>query len=427
MVSSDAPTATAPSDPELVRIDVEQKRAEARKAAAEATKAEIDLVLPDIEIPEETLDAGDKASPVSELLAYSGLDPATAEIVKRLLEEVPDLKGGRLLLIQGASLSGDTGVHRQMTAFIELLQEGLAEAIQRLEADDPGTTIVPFNADDIHELAPAFAAPAAAIGAVLSAVPTILSLLRSNVTIRGREFRISRAAVSANTARSLRRQGVEVTVADFAAVSDSALWDKMQLIRTDRARLADLQSRWQLERIDTATLELARMNERRASLFKQRDELAKDPKRDPDPIDQELERLAGSMRALEAVRARAMHTVALAEKVGAATDQFVLASHAIPTGGSVPPIVTAALIDGFLQGGGTKYFLSVEAAFGGGESQYEEKVGADRAKHVGGIVLSYLLTDRDAMLRSSGTAVVAVTSRADIDSDDFTWRAHMVG
>src|SRR5262245_13213135 len=170
---SDQGTRTA-SDPELDRLVLEQKKAEARKATAEARKAELSALLPDlkVDVPAETFDAGDKGSALSELLAYAELVPASVEIVKRVNDDIGDkLKGSRILLVRSLDLAGDHGTYITVRSFQNTLKTVVIDAIARLEKRP-----VDLQAD----VAPAILA---AVGLALSALPTVLSLVGSNRTV----------------------------------------------------------------------------------------------------------------------------------------------------------------------------------------------------------------------------------------------------
>jgi hypothetical protein len=228
-------------------------------------------------------------------------------------------------------------------------------------------------------------------------------------------------------AKSLRAADVEVVIEGFTASVDNEITQRFRSLRVDRSRMADLQSTWQFEHIDPLALQLGRMAERRTALLKQRDALVSaKPAGDPAEIDALLNSLGDDMTALETLRAGRLHVVDMAVRLGAAIDQFLLAASAIPASGAVSPIVGAAILHEFFSGGRQRYVLLVDPAFGGGESQYEEKVGRDRAQHVGGVVLAYMLTDKDGLIRSSGNVASVATSSLKVGEDNFAWRKEVL-
>ncbi len=91
-------------------------------------------------------------------------------------------------------------------------------------------------------------APVAAIGLALRALPTVLSLLRHNSTIRGAEFTMSTNAVTAAVAQKLRTHRAEVVVDRFAPVPQNEVFSQLKGLRDDRDRLADLRQRGRARR-----------------------------------------------------------------------------------------------------------------------------------------------------------------------------------
>jgi len=409
---SDQGTRTA-SDPELDRLVLEQKKAEARKATAEARKAELSALLPDlkVDVPAETLDAGDKGSALSELLAYAELDPASVEIVKRIDADIGNtLKGSRVLLVRTFDLAGEHGAHITLRSFQATLKTVVSNAIARLEKPRV-------------ELREDFAPPIlAAVGLALSALPTVLSLMRSNRTVRGRDFALAASAVIAALSSALRKAGAEVIVAGFTTVPENQVIVDIRELQEQRNRLADLQADWQIKEVDRRSVELARDIERLTSLYKKRDEkLASNPPQPTDVLDKEIETLRSRVSVAQTAVASAKLNVDLAQRLVNAVDTFVTSIHIVPAGRSAAPIVTAALWHEFFStDAAARFVLFAEAAFGGGESQYEERaMRNDKAQYIGGVALTYLLTDKDGLTRSSGVVSRLVTTNHTMGSASY--------
>lgn len=406
-------------DPEARSLLLEQKKAEARKAIAEAHKAEINAYLPDLKVdpPAETLDAGEKASPVSELLAYAELDAATGEIVTRIKRDVvlDSLDGRTVVLVPTANLTVDHGVYVTLRSFKDVLSAALDAAIARLQE--------PSREHRNEEFV-----PPAAVALVLSALPTVLSLARSNTIIRARDFTITRSAVTAALSQQLRIAKANVVVADFARVPENGIVAEISSLQRLRDALVERQSWWQIEHVDAPTPRLAKQNERLTTLYKKRDEMvAANPPQQTDDVDKAIESLRGEIAATEGKVASARFNIDLAQRIVTAADAFLAAIHAMPTGGAAPPIVTAALYERFITERDAGFVLFAEASFGGGESQTEEKIGRDKALYLGGVALSYLLTDATGFIKSSGIVCrLAETTQTigkrsfDRESESFT-------
>jgi Spy/CpxP family protein refolding chaperone len=405
MAGEDGKSPTATVQPPEVPLDqaatdllLEQKKAEARKAIAEARKAELAALqpaLPDlkVDIPEEKLDAGDKASPLSQILAYGELDDAAHRVVERIGIDLdsPGLEGSRVLLVRSLDLEADHAAYTTLMSHRKLLTDAIAEATQQM--GEPGGAKT-FGAFPI----------VGAITLAMGALPTILSLFRHNSTIRGRDFTLSAHAVAAATAAKLRAARAGVVVAGFTTVPDNQVFKDLNALQKQRDELADLQSRWRLEEAEPRGIELEAQTALLADARGKRLEaLAASPPRDTGPIDHEITTIETEIAKLNSRVAVAKLNIDIAQRLLEVVDAFVTAVYATPKSG-LAPVAAAAAMHEFFTGDEGRYVLFVEAAFGGGESQYDERRGKDTAEHVGGVTLSYLLTDRSGLIRSAGVS-----------------------
>lgn len=410
-----ADTAEPPPDAETKRLVNERRRAEARAGIAEARKKELQAMLPDLkaEVPSATLDPGEEASSIAELLAYAELDAAAGKVVEWIQGDLGSLAGARVLLVRSLDLSAAHGQAVAVATGIAGLRDAVGRALVQFEQETPtgrGQEVRVFG------ILPMVAATAASLpvlsalaSTVVGALPTVLSLTATNTTIRQRKFDLKESAVLAALAHRLTGAGSEVTVEGFSPVPRSGLIEEVEQLRQDRDRLAERQLAWQHTEVDVAEAAKNSKEADLAGLRKRRDDLlVAEPPRDTADLDRRIAEAEGELSRAVAELGRAKFRVGVAERVGEATDTFLAAASAVPEGQTVSPLASAALWREYLPqssapSGPEHFVVSCEAVFAAGESRYDERsLRADKLQHHGGVGLSFVLVDAGGRVRSSG-------------------------
>jgi hypothetical protein len=404
-----------PLDSATRELLLQQKKAEARKAIAEARKAEQAALLPDLSftVPEHTVTPGEKGSPVAVLLGYGTVSAVCDKIAASIID-AGIKKEATVLIVDDLAVATQDGLYVQVSMNLARLLQAAKSLQDRLDPPPslPGDASVEGKPVEGEPLAQVETADAVAIaGAVMSAVPGLLSLFRTNYSIKGRDFDIAFAPVAAAMARSLHSLGPAVFVRDLRPVPVGGVI--AQAMKLQEAR-DDVEARriWRrISRVDHPTPDLEVQRERLTSLRKQRDQLLTgqgDKTAEHQQLLKEIQELVAEIEAIRVRRDAAAYEVEAAGGLVQAIDAFLSSLLVTPTGQKYPPLVAAALHEGLHISGDDAihydYILFVEATFAGGESVYEERWGRDRAAHLGGSAVAYLLVDNSGRVVTSGVS-----------------------
>lgn len=455
--TSDATTPPAPPDPELVRLEALKKRAEAQKAIAEANEAIVKanknaLVAqrPElkVEVPTETFSVGEKPY-VPRLVAHGELKRAGKSVAQFVANALGDdnVRDAKVLIVQSFDLTRDHGIYKTMTSmlanFRSLLDDALeslappphAPASRRMSAvettegrlDEADAKHIGAQGGELGLMASPLLAAGAVVDTALSGLSAALTLMRSNVTIRDSEFTLRPATVVAAVAGPLEGLGVDVSVAGFTPLTSDEVFGLFRELEERRHRLVKAQLVLQRGTIATLTGEVASLRERLQGLHQKRDSFVmSDPPTDTGTVDGAIEDLAAELAEKEFSLAESSAYVEASSKLITALDAFIATAHASADAQGLPPVVTAAVLEGFLAESEKRYVMLVDAE-GGGQSQYEEKVGKDKVLHIGGVSLSFLMVDAQGTVVASGVETRLGSTSHVIGNPKFEKHGEKVG
>ncbi len=363
--------ATSPSAQQQADAEAKQKIAEAQQAAADARRKEVANLVPDLSgvtAPETKLE-GD--SPLAgSLLAHTALHAAAALVVGALRPEgqSPKLTAGTaddtaLLVTTEEDLATADAAHVEVIRGMEQL---VAEAERLLAPPTAG---------------PGFA-PAPVAGALVGALPGLVSLLTRRQSVKTASVATDSAAAVAAVVGSLGE--TVVLLDDFRLVPDGEVVVQEGALREQRSEL--VKAKVALE--STCT----QLEAQRDAATKALEALEKST---PPPTEAQLAQKRSARDdlvrkiATETVRSGAM------DDLVKSIDGFLEAIHKAPEGGGRSPFVAAALHEQ-IRGGSPRIsqVLFVRASSGSIDQVVDDRrFRADKFSSVGSISVTYWLLD----------------------------------
>ncbi|MBA3422896.1 MAG: hypothetical protein H0U12_13585 [Thermoleophilaceae bacterium] len=311
-------------------LALQQREAEARKAAAEANKAaavaqrdQLGAFIPDFsKVQRGELELkGDQTLDAS-ALAQRAVAEAADTLAKRVEEKLPDDGRWRLLITSDSDLATSDGAYLDVVTGLDQLS---AAADKLLEIAQPAKT-------------KEFLGPA--IGALVSAVPGLLSLFSAHRTVMTAPVTISDLTAAAATVGALRRltdSGVLIHD-DLRLLPKGAVHGKAEALGAKQQELVGHKIALEADKA-RSTAELA---EARAKVSELTAALAANP----DNANELRPQVAEELKQLESLEQKvdaAAIKVGLIESVLSAIDHFITSLTAVPEGGKRSPLALAAM------------------------------------------------------------------------------------
>jgi hypothetical protein len=381
-------TATTPDDPVVEALKKKKEIAELDQAIAEAEKATLDAKLPDTKGSEVegTVTLGDGSGYFAEVLAFQALDDAAAQLVSEL--GGPDDESPKIVIAMGEDLAGTAQLWEiaslRITDANNRLQKLLAEEDPTKEA--VGTALV-------------------TAAAILGAASDIASFFRSDLTVKARDVDLGSTALAATTAARLTGAGWE-PVLPAANLGKTHLMGQIESLLVSRQELADrraeLETKFQPKLEDLAEAQLA--------VEAAEAELAgiKAKKGDTSAADAKLLQAKARRAPLLIDKARWERGAARIDTALTSTDALVKALVEGVEG--KPSVVEAVAAVDIAKSDDDMRILRLEISSQGGEIHVAKGALTTRLVYVGGVVVSYLLTDQQGHVQRSG---VVARSRAE--------------
>jgi len=310
----------------------QQREAEARKAAAEADKAaaaaqrdQLGAFIPDFsKVQRGELELkGDQTLDAS-ALAQRALAEAADTLAKRVDEKLPDDGRWTLLITSDSDLATSDGAYLDVVTGLDQL---FAAADKLLDKAQPGTT------RELALLGPA-------IGALVSAVPGLLSLFSAHRTVTTAPVTISDLAAAAATVGALRRltDSGRLIHDDLRLIPKGAVHRKVEALGAKQQELVGHKIALEADKARSS----AELAEARAKVSELTAALAANPQNSNElrPL------LAGERKRLESLEQKvdaATVKVGLIESVLSAINAFMASLTAVPEGGKRSPLALAAM------------------------------------------------------------------------------------
>jgi hypothetical protein len=420
---------------------LDQTKAEARQKIAQARKAAAGASLPDlaVTVPEETLDVGAQGSVIAQLVGYRQLDALADRIAQTIRNDWAGVTGARILITTQPEHTTRCANHLAVTARLRVLTDRLRDADEELATADDRAGDLPAEPDlsglmDVLHLkgvsaafavGPAVVAAAPVVAAGVTALAglasTALQALRTNVTVRPVAFTLSDTAVAAAVARSLQQIDGKVTILGTGPIPANDVTRGLDELLELRDQLED---RLRTFRLTALTSEAGRLARDTARLELLRAELDSQLGKDRGPnaaLRETVEALVDDVARVQALLDEQRASAARAEAVLETTDAF-LAAALQPDATGLSPAAAAALFHDACGADGGLHVLFVQASAAGGESVYEERWGGDKALHMGGMAVTWMLTAPDGTLRSSGVLTDVGFASSEVGKR-FEWRS----
>ncbi|MGH2687481.1 MAG: hypothetical protein ACRDKW_01535 [Actinomycetota bacterium] len=164
-------------DPLKNELENQKLRAEVRKTDAEARKARNDLLTSHIptELPQGKLEAPPQPSPIRVLAAYRALDAVAVTIAAC----VPP-GAGQTWIVPDDRAAGHRALHALLRSQLDRFERSVADAEALLEGSPQERRLDIFG-DTIGGMA---------LPAALASIPAVLSLFKTDVTVRNRDVTI---------------------------------------------------------------------------------------------------------------------------------------------------------------------------------------------------------------------------------------------
>jgi hypothetical protein len=381
-------------DPALERkkIEAEARKAtaEAEKAAADARRAEITALLPDfskIAAP-ETKVTGDQPL-FSSVLAHRALDKAATRLVEAVKGKLATGTDNVILL------TGEEDLATSDAAYVEV-NGGLDHLITS------AMTILKPPKDTGF-------APVAALGAIATALPGLVSLLMPRRAISSHAIELDTAAAKAVVAGKLADEGHNVRMDDFRLVPTGQIVAREAELRACRNALAARKLEREVEKAEHDTLR-SEHQRRLEELMLKRAELPAGAAANP-TLDEEILK-ARSERDMAANDGKqASIEVGLIDGLLTAIDSFSVAIHTVSQGGRRSPFVTAALFEELrISKTDTPRFsrvLLVKASSGSADQLFKDRTfRSDKFEGIASVSVSYSLIDpQTSYVLTAGIAV----------------------
>ena len=439
---------TAPAvalDDEAKRLQLEQVKAEARKAIAQAQQATLqaDLPSPQSKPLEGTVTLGDKAGLVAQIVARAVVEEGAREIAGAVAAQC---EGQTTLIVEDRNLlAGDWRyalVRTELTTQRDTLAAAcgaLNEATEKAaaEPDEPE----PAGGGKIESLGPgaaggaaAAAAATAALGpigllaaapAVIGGVADVVGMFRSNYTIAAADVQMGATPLVAGVAGELRRLGRAVVVDDFRVLDSPLIGDffsaREQRLELER-QLAELAQR----RVEGAGRRIDDLRADRTDAAAAYDKALCADALPPgaDTLRRRLEQLDGDIAKAEIAVAPWRALQAAARAAADRWDAFATAVVTAGPGDPYPPLVAAARRERLhANARRVRRVLYVGVEGTGGETITRRSLfrSNDRLGIVGGAQLSWLLLDAENdTLLDGGTKPVLGQLTYDLDDARVT-------
>lgn len=373
MADDNAPE--SPRDPRVQELEIAKKRAEVRKLSAEARSAEIDSLVPELpsELPSGKLDVPEKASPIGVLASYRALDTIASNIVDALPTGMQ-----RVWIVPDDSLERYRSTHQVVLSQLTRAKASLKAGSELLDASRPpqGATLEALGA-------------AAAISVAASALPTVMSLFRTNTTIRNEETTVPFMAVAAAVAqRILSIEGRDIPHVTMSLISPPMAQELLDLagkIENDRDDLRRRVVEYRATYLDEQNPALAAHTERIAALKKLLDGDGTTEQR-ADNIVKAISEAASNIASERMNRATSASSAKIIDEIIEFVDALLTQLRSVNSTGST--MLGEAAVYG---ANANSHILLLQSPYAGSESVYEEvSMKRDRGLHMGVIMVSYV-------------------------------------
>lgn len=394
-------TPELPPDPEVEALERRKKIAELEQAIAEARKGGLAARLPTTEGSgiEGVVELGEGSGYFAEVLAYEALAAAAEEIGEKL-------GGGRcdeVVVTVGNDLVHQRHLLDIATVRIEDTIQGVRQLIEDLEKVRLGRSVSTDEQRRVALLDPLKGFQAAATAAVsfVGAAADLASFFRSDLTASGREVGVTSTAALAAVAASLRKNDWKPLLPS-ARLERSALLTKIETLLEGRRVLA--RRRRELERDVQPVLQehaVALLAEERAEARLAAARAAKPP--DQPAVDRAQERWNEARAELAPLAVRAADWQRAAAAIDAAISAADTLAGALLEGrDGKPSVVEATAAVALLESEEDLRVLTLEVSSRGGESFVTRNAFRTRLTYLGGVVVSFLLTDGEGEVEKSG-------------------------
>lgn len=367
-------------------VAAQQRQAEARKAIAEAEKATADArqsevvsLIPDLAKIEKGETTTSGTEPIlGAALARLALEGAVDTLVGAVRDVLPDGDGEIVLITDDPDLATSDATYGAVTSGFTQLTSAAAELIGLVA-----------SAEDDFGFAPAV------VGAVAAAIPPLLSMFSARRSVSSAVLAPDNTAALAHVAGQLTAAGKRVRIDDFRLVPDGHVASLESALRERRTALV----RKKLEK-DAARIE---QEAQRVTSQEEVDDLTK-ALHALSPTDAKYNDIKSHLTDQRAIRDAAavatMKATIATSVIGellTSIDAFLVAVHAVPSGGARAPIVTAALREE-LRGSSTPRFtrvLFVNASSGSALQMTDDKPlwFEDKFESVAIMSVSYWIID----------------------------------
>lgn len=394
---------TTPDDPVVEALKKKKEIAELEKAIAEAEKATLDAKLPKTEGSgvEGSVTLGDKSGYFAEMLAYQALLDAAAALATEIGS--PTAGGERVLVVTDGDLI-------KAAALWDIASARLKDADQRLQ---DLLTRYPETYDFSNREAVATALVTAT--AILGAAADVASFFRSDLSVTARDVEIGNMALVAATANRLRGNGWKPVI-PAASLETTTLMGEIETLLDHRrdlvGRRAVLAAKAEPQLVKLAELQLE-LETARADLDKAQKEKPQVASK-VEAAENEVRRLRQAILPLATLKSRWERVAAEIDATLTATDALI---KALVEGADGKPsaIEAVAAVDLAKQDAAVR-ILRLETSSQGGEIHVAKGAFSTRLVYVGGVALSYLLTNAKGELEGSG--LVARTGSRSVRAKD---------
>lgn len=376
----------------------QQREAQARQAVAAANQAttsaqqsQISALIPDLSkvTPSTTTIQGDQqlfGSALARLALEKAIETIAGKIAHLVSAEKPSL-----LLTTSADLATSDAAYGEVVGGLEELTKAAA-AILAPPAESDGTP-------------EAKVPPVAALGAIASAVPPLLSLLAPQRTLSGFAISPDTTAAMALLADHLTRAELAVRIDDFRPVPEGLVHGRDAALREKRAELVQKKLIHDGERIEADNTRASQQAEV-DNLTKTLDGLApSDPKYDD--LQNKLQAAKDARDKSADATARAADDVGVMTDLQTSIDTFLTAIHTVPANGTRSAYALASLRQDLHGDNPATRVVYISASGGSGEQLLEHRsfFFKDKFESIASVSVSYWVLDpRDGTIIAAGNA-----------------------
>lgn len=389
------PVPAAPADPVLEALERQKKIAELEQAIAEAEKARLAAKLPTTKgsgnAGEVTF--GEGSGYYAEILAYR----AMTEVAQKLAADIgkPGADDEKILVVADENFVKSAPLWEIAKNRIEDATNKVADLLQQYPPDHD------FRNQE------AVAAVLTTATAILGAAADIASFFRSELEVTARTANVTATSLVAATAASLKLKGWR-PVLPLSSVAKPTLLEKVETLQQSRRDLA--QRRHKLEAsVQPALKKLAELNLELAEAT----EALKTARAATPPVagtigaaEQRVRGLQVQLLPFGTTKGRWDKAAAEIDATVAATDVLIKALLEAPDG-KMSPIETVTAIDRAKSDPNLR-ILRLEISSQGGEMHVSKSVWSTRLTYVGGVAVSYLLTDQAGEVQKSAVFALPV-------------------